>query len=135
MMQIIDFPVQQKAPRQAETTSLLEDELTKALVDRYFDLIAAPDGENGKCSGFYSRQSGRSYRVRTARFRENSPNRLRSDSCGEFKSTLGRRSAVNPLMRLRPGAGGPTSPGVAFQLVNAYAGSGTELSTVSAIFR
>ena len=34
-MQIIDFPVQRKAPRQAEATSLLEDELTKALV-RYF---------------------------------------------------------------------------------------------------
>jgi len=28
-MQIIDFPVQQKAPRQAEATSLLEDELTR----------------------------------------------------------------------------------------------------------
>ena len=43
-MQIIDFPVQQKAARQAEATSLLEDELTKALV-RYFDLRAAPDGQ------------------------------------------------------------------------------------------
>jgi hypothetical protein len=43
-MQDIDFPVQQKAPRQARAASLLEDELTEALV-RYFDSRAAPDGQ------------------------------------------------------------------------------------------
>jgi hypothetical protein len=43
-MQDIDFYVQQKAPREAEATSLLGNELTEAII-RYFESRTAPEGQ------------------------------------------------------------------------------------------